>query len=60
MGEEKSGDMLGKRKGPEAILGSGEKSVIARLTLVIERKKEETTDGGGRRNVGAGSSRLSL
>lgn len=32
----------------------------ARLTLVIERKKEETTDGGGQINVGAGSSRLSL
>lgn len=60
MGEEKSDVLLGKRKGPEASLGSGEKSVVARLTLVIERKKEETTDGGGRVNVGAGSSRLSL
>lgn len=58
--KKKSDDLLGKRKGPEVILGSGEKSVRARLTLVIERKKEETTDGGGRINVGAGSSRLSL
>lgn len=49
VGEGKSDDLLGKmERDAEAIPGSGEKSEIAGLTLVIERKEgEQQMEVGG-------------